>query len=97
MDFADVKSAITRVQGDSQAKTKLETLVLGTVGLLEVQVSILDLLQYGRIKPIDHDIESVHCESQNSQKDNERYKSTWQSSEGASTFVSQINLFPENV
>ena len=87
MDLTDVKSAITRVQGDPKTKAKLETLALGTIRLLEVQVSILDLLQYGRIKPIDHDMESVHCESQNSQKDNERYKSTWQSSEGASPFV----------
>ena len=62
MDLADLKSAIARVQRGPQAKAKVETLNLRTVWLLEVQVSQLDLLYYSRIKPIDHDIEPVHCE-----------------------------------
>ena len=62
MDLVDLKSAITRIQGLPQAKAKVETLLLRTIGLLEVQVSHLNLLDYSRIEPIDHDIESVHCE-----------------------------------
>ena len=69
MDLLYLKSTITRVQGLSQAKAKVETLVLGTVGLLKVQVSHLNLLYYSRIKSIDHDIEPVHCEGQNCDKD----------------------------
>jgi len=72
MDLFDLISTITRVQGLSQAKAKVETLVLRTVGLLKVQVSHLRLLRYSRIEPIDHDIESVHKEGQNSQEDQER-------------------------
>ena len=69
MDLFDLISAITRVQGLSQAKAKVETLVLGSVRLLKVQVSHLNLLYYSRIKSIDHDIEPVHCEGQNCDKD----------------------------
>ena len=69
MDLLYLKSTITRVQGLSQAKAKVETLVLGTVGLLKVQISHLNLLYYSRIKSIDHDIEPGHCECQNCDKD----------------------------
>jgi len=69
MDLLDLKSSITRVQGLSQAKAKVETLSLRTVRLLKVEVSHLNLLYYSRIKSIDHDIEPVYCEGQNCDKD----------------------------
>jgi len=68
MDLFDLISTITRVQGLSQAKAKVETLVLRTVGLLKVQVSHLNLLYYSRINSIDHYIEPVHREGQNCDK-----------------------------